>query len=469
MDDEPVSNLNTNKEDPMLISCEWTDCPFSSTSEDTFYNHVSYHLPDLKVIKHTDGEEMYECQWAKCLFTTKDPDLVTRHVKYHGYHRILKTRGQTYAKKKGLPSCTYTEEDTLPLEHNEPIVCLWEHCDETCPGIKEIIDHIAFFHIRSLSEKPHQKYSCAWNGCTASTNKKSRLLEHVKVHTGEKKTACPQCGNVFASNAKFEDHCHRQLPVDEKSHQCNYCFSYLPSERLLRDHMRQHVHHYKCNFCGMTCHTPGILKRHIKYRHTPSRKYACPLCSSKCKTHTDLRQHLLRHTENKFTELSCNEPNCNFKCKLQSVLTRHFYKEHSENLKGGRYCCHLCDKSYTRGFSLTRHLCSMHNVRKPSEYSRFIYKAGGDGYNRLQTIRLESLEVAENDKKVSNECSDEDVDEPEAVEGQESSGETEKDINERITIDVVDESGKIILSNNVDAVIAEDSLPPDAKIVAIGH
>ena len=57
--------------------------------------------------------------------------------------------------------------------------------------------------------------------------------------------------------------------------------------------------------------------------------------------------------------------------------------------------CHVCNKIYCQGSTLSRHLKSKHNFQWPSGHSRFRYKLDSDGYYRLQTVRYESVELIE--------------------------------------------------------------------------
>jgi uncharacterized C2H2 Zn-finger protein len=47
--------------------------------------------------------------------------------------------------------------------------------------------------------------------CKSFSTNKNKLLEHVRIHTGERVIACPNCGQLFANNTKYSTHCYRQL------------------------------------------------------------------------------------------------------------------------------------------------------------------------------------------------------------------------------------------------------------------
>lgn len=59
------------------------------------------------------------------------------------------------------------------------------------------------------------------------------------------------------------------------------------------------------------------------------------------------------------------------------------------------YCCHCCSNRYKKGYHLSKHLIKHHGFQLPSGHPRFIYRQDIDGFFRLQTMRMESLEVTQ--------------------------------------------------------------------------
>lgn len=57
------------------------------------------------------------------------------------------------------------------------------------------------------------------------------------------------------------------------------------------------------------------------------------------------------------------------------------------------YGCHCCSKQFSRGHLLSQHLIKIHSFQLPSGHSRFTYCPDQEGIHRLQTMRIESLEV----------------------------------------------------------------------------
>lgn len=96
-------------------------------------------------------------------------------------------------------------------------------------------------------------------------------------------------------------------PHSEQRFQCSHCSKRFATERLLRDHMRNHgewpaasaslpalqvsasphisasslfslVNHYKCPLCDMTCPLPSSLRNHMRFRHSEDRPFKCDCC-----------------------------------------------------------------------------------------------------------------------------------------------------------------------------------------------
>ncbi|XP_028930413.1 histone H4 transcription factor isoform X2 [Ornithorhynchus anatinus] len=197
---------------------------------------------------------------------------------------------------------------------------------------------------------------------------------------------------MFANNTKFFDHIRRQTALDQQRFQCSHCSKRFATERLLRDHMRNHVNHYKCPLCDMTCPLPSSLRNHIRFRHSDDRPFKCDYCDYSCKNLIDLRKHLDTHS--KEPAYRCEFEGCDFSARSLCSIKSHHRKVH-EGDSEPRYKCHVCEKCFTRGNNLTVHLRKKHQFKWPSGHPRFRYKEHEDGYMRLQLVRYESVELTE--------------------------------------------------------------------------
>lgn len=460
MDEDSKSRrkITVNKKtlESLEVNCEWQDCHLKlSKAQCAFYKHVSSHIKDEDLIGiDEDGEEKYVCRWATCYFQTCNDEEIVRHVKYHAYHAELRALGSYVSKELNLPPCVIPNEfHVLNNTEDSPHVCQWSDCGESCLGIQEFIDHVQY-HVRYST---NMSFKCQWGDCGSDFPKRPKLLDHMKTHIKQHFIACPECGHTFANKTKFADHCLTQKPLEEHVYQCDYCLSFHPTERILRKHMSQHIHHYKCPFCNMTCNTPSVLCKHIRYRHLDYKSFKCSLCDFMCKSKTDLQCHLLTHVTGFHT---CQEPDCNYTTSSQLAMKRHIEAMHVPGKQQGPFCCHICNQKFTRGSLLTRHLSSKHNLKRPPGYSRFQYKLEEDGCKRLQSVRLESLDVHEMDLCGSNDEDSSDNENPQIFYQENQSR------PKAITVDILGEKGQIVSSS---VVIPDDSLPPDdAEIIAVG-
>lgn len=170
--------------------------------------------------------------------------------------------------------------------------------------------------------------------------------------------------------------------------QCSYCLKFYPTEKFLREHVKFHVFRYKCNKCEMSCESKASLVKHIAYRHLSSRPFPCQFCSHGAKSQQDLESHMTVHT--KGPNFSCVFDNCTYSCKTAYTFDRHIERYHCAEERW--YCCHECPRKYRRGYNLTKHLISEHQLQWPIGHKRFIYMRCDDGFYRLQKVRYECIE-----------------------------------------------------------------------------
>lgn len=51
-----------------------------------------------------------------------------------------------------------------------------------------------------------KQHSCTFKNCNKSFKKKSELIRHERVHTGEKPYSCPTCSTLFADPSALKKH-----------------------------------------------------------------------------------------------------------------------------------------------------------------------------------------------------------------------------------------------------------------------
>ncbi|XP_078592492.1 histone H4 transcription factor-like [Branchiostoma floridae x Branchiostoma japonicum] len=404
---------------PMSLVCEWASCQTVYVNVDSFMRHIrEHHYPHFTPAQkdRPDMPDEYFCQWMDCgAFAGNFPESLLRHTYYHAHHAKLKWLGMQVARNNQENHCLLDKQNhNYLVDIPDRMQCSWEDCGAIVDNPEHYFRHVEMHamssdHPNGPSNMP--MVPCKWAGCQSCFKNKFKLKEHMRVHTQEKLFACWICGGLFSNRTKFMDHIKRQAAPEDQSYQCSHCSKRFSTERLLRDHMRHHVNHYKCPHCDMTCPTPSGLRSHIKFRHEEDRPYQCEFCHYKCKTNYDLRRHMDSHSVEKIYQ--CQQ--CDYSSKAYNSLRDHLRKDHQGGGAVQRYLCHICQKVYSRGTGLTRHLKTAHKFKWPSGHSRFRYKEHDDGYLRLQTIRYESVELTEMLMKPQSEQESPDVSDRDSV------------------------------------------------------
>ncbi|NXN97989.1 HINFP factor, partial [Rhinopomastus cyanomelas] len=385
----------------LLLQCEWEGCCYVASGMEEFCKHVAQHLQQHLPGEHRDDMdplEEYTCLWQECGFCSPESsaDLI-RHVYFHCYHTKLKQWGlRALQSQSDVSHCQldFQSRNIIP-EIQENFLCLWEYCERSFDNPEWFYRHVedhSFCSEYKAAGKENHVVLCGWKDCDCTFKGRCKLREHLRSHTQEKVVACPTCGGMFANNTKFFDHIRRQTALDQQRFQCSHCSKRFATERLLRDHMRNHVNHYKCPLCDMTCPLPSSLRNHIRFRHSEERPFKCDYCDYSCKNLIDLRKHLDTHS--KEPAYRCEFEACSFTARSLCSIKLHYRKVH-EGDSEPRYKCHVCDKCFTRGNNLTVHLRKKHQFKWPSGHPRFRYKEHEDGYMRLQLVRYESVELTE--------------------------------------------------------------------------
>ncbi|XP_010868753.1 histone H4 transcription factor [Esox lucius] len=413
----PPASKRARKEDsPLELACEWGSCQDSFHRMQEFCEHVESHLKALDIEDGDNYSVEHSCLWKDCGFCSVESVVeLKRHVYFHCYHIKLKQWGQEVLKTKPmLGTCTIgLHNRNIVPDITDNFTCQWDKCEQPSLTNPEWFYRHVEMHsmcVDVLSSDKDALVHCGWKDCEAMFKGRFKLREHLRSHTGEKVVACPICGGMFANNTKFFDHIRRQITMEGQMFQCSHCSKRFATERLLRDHMRNHVNHYKCPLCDMTCPSPSSLRNHVKFRHSNEKPYSCEYCEYSCKNLIDLRKHLDTHS----AEPAYRCTNCDYTTRSLHSIKSHYKKSHEGDFVA-RYKCHVCEQCFTRGNNLTAHLRKKHQFKWPSGHPRFRYKEHEDGFMRLQLIRYESVELTEQLMR----------ERPEAEEGEEEVSQTD--------------------------------------------
>ncbi|XP_063702643.1 zinc finger protein 91-like [Culicoides brevitarsis] len=167
---------------------------------------------------------------------------------------------------------------------------------------------------------------------------------------------CHYCGLSYTEKTSLRYHMffkHTELFI------CNYCMKTFDDEATFKDHMVEEKGKRRrktnvCDICGFT--TTHSLKSHMTRKHGDQTEAQCEVCGKKCKSATNLRDHMLNvHTER---TVAC--PQCDKKFRNHAYMREHVKITHTTETVQ----CQMCEKVGTP-FQIKRHFNFIHETTKP--------------------------------------------------------------------------------------------------------
>ena len=160
-------------------------------------------------------------------------------------------------------------------ENAESKVCEWTGefgvpCNANFATADQLAQHVLFAHVNNTTTNP--KYHCFWSDCTRSNTAfkaKYKLVNHLRVHTGEKPFVCkvPGCGKAFGRTENLK--IHSRVHTGEKPFKCQFegCEKTFSNSSDRKKHASVHMNGvFECPLPGCErtyCHASS-MRKHMK-------------------------------------------------------------------------------------------------------------------------------------------------------------------------------------------------------------
>lgn len=211
----------------------------------------------------------------------------------------------------------------------------------------------AFLNNHLKTHSTVRPYACGQ--CGKCFTKLPSLTKHMLAHSGQKPFYCDICNKGFTQSTYFRRHmeCH----TSQMTFPCKQCNKSFPTAFKLSNHERWHTRDrpHMCERCGKRFLVPSLLKRHMGY-HIGDRQYLCSQCGKTFVYLSDLKRHQQDHVPK--AKIPC--PICQKKFSSKYCLRVHLRIHTRER----PYRCSICEKTFTQVGNLKVHI-RLHTNERP--------------------------------------------------------------------------------------------------------
>lgn len=162
-------------------------------------------------------------------------------------------------------------------------------CDQTFGRRSQYQEHFK----RAHKNASPGNFECSV--CKKIFKNRDNLLQHQRIHSGERPYECSICHKRFNHSSYIN--IHMRTHTKERPFACNICDKDFISRSKLTAHMKAHndIRPHKCSDCDRSFRTPADMRNHYRAEHTNERPFECMICGNDFAKQKLLNQHLFLH------------------------------------------------------------------------------------------------------------------------------------------------------------------------------
>ncbi|CAH2321459.1 zinc finger 79 isoform X3 [Pelobates cultripes] len=299
-------------------------------------NHIAFKY-SFNHLKDTNTEEIYiGINAATCQTQSEYSSYIEGHSKLnsntpkgHKNLPIMNFEVGKHFNNDSAPGDCYRSHPTQSLYH-----CF--ECQKCFTSKSDLVKH----------QRVHDKEKLSCSICGAYFAKNLQVVEHMKLHKGNRHYSCSECDKSYTKKSHLDR--HARVHTGEKPYTCCECGKYFTHSEDRTTHLRIHTgaKPFVCSECGKSFSLSGNLIRH-KRLHTGEKQFVCSECGKCFSRGENLSRHQITHTGVKRFE--CSE--CGKCFNYNSSLVQH------QSIHTGvkRFKCSECGKCFSQNGNLLRH------------------------------------------------------------------------------------------------------------------